>query len=256
MGDDKFSWAYDGCRNKLWHGTPQDYGYDYQPADAKGEGKDIKKESDDDEEYDNKFWKSGDVIGCSINIQPKPPCDASEGTRRVVMVYYRNGASLGTAFDFELNFGFQDSISSNNVTKLSGFYPALSVDSHQKVKLNVGQEPFKHLPQPKFHSVGRFSLSKDSSSSTAALFSDSTSSVSNLISEIVVAEKFDPLQLESEMYESVQALEALGPDRLKQELSRRGLKCGGTTLERARRLHSVRGLEDKNIPSNLKQKKS
>lgn len=41
---------------------------------------------------------------------------------------------------------------------------------------------------------------------------------------------------------SVEQLECLGLDVLKEELMRRGLKCGGTLTERAARLFSVRGL--------------
>lgn len=37
-------------------------------------------------------------------------------------------------------------------------------------------------------------------------------------------------------------MEVLGLDRLKSELTARGLKCGGTLRERAARLFSVRGL--------------
>lgn len=41
---------------------------------------------------------------------------------------------------------------------------------------------------------------------------------------------------------SVEQLELLGLDVLKEELRRRGLKCGGTLAERAGRLFSIRGL--------------
>lgn len=37
-------------------------------------------------------------------------------------------------------------------------------------------------------------------------------------------------------------LEAVGLERLKAELMKRGMKCGGTLQERAARLFSVRGL--------------
>lgn len=40
----------------------------------------------------------------------------------------------------------------------------------------------------------------------------------------------------------VEQLELLGLDVLKEELRRRGLKCGGTLAERAGRLFSTRGL--------------
>ncbi|KAA0169782.1 hypothetical protein FNF28_01901 [Cafeteria roenbergensis] len=49
-------------------------------------------------------------------------------------------------------------------------------------------------------------------------------------------------------------LEALGLDALKEELMRRGLKCGGNLRARAQRLWSVRGLAPDAIPNKLKAK--
>ncbi|XP_022622430.1 protein SDE2 homolog isoform X2 [Seriola dumerili] len=50
---------------------------------------------------------------------------------------------------------------------------------------------------------------------------------------------------------SVQQLESLGLDVLKEELMSRGLKCGGTLSERAARLFSVRGLTPDQINPDL-----
>lgn len=50
---------------------------------------------------------------------------------------------------------------------------------------------------------------------------------------------------------SVEQLERLGLDVLKEELIRRGLKCGGTLTERAARLFSVRGLTCDQIDPTL-----
>jgi len=50
---------------------------------------------------------------------------------------------------------------------------------------------------------------------------------------------------------SVQQLESLGLDVLKEELVSRGLKCGGTISERAARLFSVRGLSPDQIDPAL-----
>lgn len=50
---------------------------------------------------------------------------------------------------------------------------------------------------------------------------------------------------------SVEQLERLGLDVLKEELVRRGLKCGGTLAERAARLFSVRGLSADQIDPAL-----
>lgn len=50
---------------------------------------------------------------------------------------------------------------------------------------------------------------------------------------------------------SADQLESLGLDVLKVELMSRGLKCGGTLLERAARLFSVRGLRPDQIDPAL-----
>lgn len=54
----------------------------------------------------------------------------------------------------------------------------------------------------------------------------------------------------------VEDLEALGLERLKEELMQRGMKCGGTLQERAARLYSVRGLSPDQIDSALLAKPS
>lgn len=54
----------------------------------------------------------------------------------------------------------------------------------------------------------------------------------------------------------VEQLEALGLERLKAELMKRGMKCGGTLQERAARLFSVRGLSAEQIDPVLLAKPS
>lgn len=53
------------------------------------------------------------------------------------------------------------------------------------------------------------------------------------------------------MVTSVEQLEVLGLDVLKDELRCRGLKCGGTLTERAARLFSIRGLTPEQINPGL-----
>ena len=65
-------------------------------------------------------------------------------------------------------------------------------------------------------------------------------------------EDYKPVDLESDDFNTYQTLERLGNDYLKYELKRRGLKLGGTIEEKAKRLFSVKGLQDKDIPKKLK----
>ena len=52
-------------------------------------------------------------------------------------------------------------------------------------------------------------------------------------------------------YKNAEQLESIGMDKLKQALQTRGLKCGGTLIQRAQRLFSVKGLDQSQIPTNL-----
>lgn len=61
-----------------------------------------------------------------------------------------------------------------------------------------------------------------------------------------------PQPLRLGMFNSVEELEALGLDRLKQALEAMGLKCGGTLRDRAERLWSVRGKKPEDIPAKLR----
>ena len=63
-----------------------------------------------------------------------------------------------------------------------------------------------------------------------------------------------PQPLRLGMFDDAAQLEALGMDRLKEALEALGLKCGGTLVDRAKRLWSVRGKKAEDIPNNLKVK--
>ena len=80
----------------------------------------------------------------------------------------------------------------------------------------------------------------------------------SLISPNIEEKDFTPIDLENDVRfqgskeEALAALEALGLHYLKAELTRRGLKPGGTLEERAARLLSVRGLSSDQIDGKLK----
>jgi splicing factor 3A subunit 3 len=76
------------------------------------------------------------------------------------------------------------------------------------------------------------------------------------IGDIKVAKTKSPFDLRLGMYETVKELEALGMERLKNELDALGLKCGGTLEQRAARLWALRGKSMDEIPGNLKAKKT
>nr|CAG4651550.1 EOG090X0OE5 [Simocephalus serrulatus]SVE94674.1 EOG090X0OE5 [Simocephalus serrulatus] len=59
------------------------------------------------------------------------------------------------------------------------------------------------------------------------------------------------LEVNLDDYDSYQALESLGLNHLKNELQRRGLKCGGSLSERAYRLFSVKNISPDKIDPSL-----
>eukprot|EP00298_Acanthocystis_sp_HF-20_P001997 c12473_g1_i1.p1 GENE.c12473_g1_i1~~c12473_g1_i1.p1 ORF type:complete len:520 (-),score=199.78 c12473_g1_i1:41-1600(-) len=66
--------------------------------------------------------------------------------------------------------------------------------------------------------------------------------------------KEDLINLENIL--SIEELKEFGAEKLKDELQKRGLKCGGSLEERAIRLLSIKGLNYSDIPLNLKVGKS
>ncbi|OWZ23084.1 hypothetical protein PHMEG_0002107 [Phytophthora megakarya] len=234
VGDHERSWAYDGARQVKWNN-----------------GK--------DEQYATEAsWSKNDVIGCLL--------DLDEGT----VLFTRNGVALGVAF--------------RNVKHTSsdrGFYPAISVEQAEILLVNIGSQPFMY-EAPGFEPViDALEAEAEGESSTAqpnvTAATDSTLTSSNEESSSptkttenetnvkkVKLEKPKAAQkpnvptgppIDLTKFETVEALEALGLEQLKQELSRRDLKCGGNLTERASRLLSIRGKAWEDIDAKLKTKK-
>lgn len=119
VGDSADSFAYDGNRLKKWNGAPSDYG---------------------------EAWATGDVIGCCI--------DLDEGR----VVFYRNGKSLGPAFEniprnirglahlitlhepLSLYLSLSLSLSSTRPR----YFPGISISSGETAITNFGAWPFDH----------------------------------------------------------------------------------------------------------------
>ncbi|WOL11534.1 hypothetical protein Cni_G20297 [Canna indica] len=94
VGDSEDSYAFDGKRVSKWNNDPAPYG---QP------------------------WVVGDVIGCCIDLDSD------------VISFFRNGVSLGVAFDRIHKMG-----------PGAGYYPAISLSDGERCDLNFGAHPFKY----------------------------------------------------------------------------------------------------------------
>ncbi|KAL3666761.1 hypothetical protein V7S43_008383 [Phytophthora oleae] len=230
VGDHERSWAYDGARQVKWNAGKDE---EYVATDS---------------------WSKNDVIGCLL--------DLDEGT----VAFTRNGVDLGVAF--------------RNVKHTSsdrGFFPAISVEQTEILLVNIGSQPFVY-EIPGFNPVND-GLEAENAHESAT---DVTTEVA-VSEEPTTAPAVPPMKesfskkikvdrpqdaketkknavateppIDLMKFETVEALEALGLERLKLELSRRDLKCGGNLTERAARLLSVRGKAWEDIDVKLKAKK-
>ncbi|CEG37942.1 hypothetical protein L915_15440 [Plasmopara halstedii] len=233
VGDHDRSWAYDGARQVKWNG-----------------GKNEPYATDE-------VWSRNDVIGCLL--------DLDEGT----VSFSRNGLDLGVAY--------------RNVKPLAsdqGFYPAISVEQTEILLVNIGSQPFLHQAshfKPVIDALEPVRLAdeavdtsfvKDPGNCAGIGETDHSATVSTenqheesfmgknetKISEKEVNFTHPPIDLME--FETIESFEALGLERLKVELSRRGLKCGGNLTERAARLFSVRGKAWDDIDAKMKVKKN
>ncbi|KAM7523681.1 hypothetical protein LguiA_013583 [Lonicera macranthoides] len=94
VGDADDSYAYDGKRVSKWNKEAEAYG---------------------------QSWVVGDVIGCCIDLD------------RDEILFYRNGVSLGVAFD-----GIRKMVPG------LGYYPAISLSQGERCELNFGACPFRY----------------------------------------------------------------------------------------------------------------
>ena len=180
-------------------------------------------------------WRIGDIVGCKLQI---------EG-RFASIEFALNGVSQGVAFR------------KLDISRF-GMFPVMSMNGDQAVRVNVGRVPFAYEDKT-FRSV------------VLASISDSKV-INNIIVETEKKKKKQKKEVEEETkrvfkaihlteIESLQVLvKSFDAEHLKRELSRRGLKCGGTPDERAKRLWSVRGLSDTEAlriagVQNMKKKK-
>lgn len=102
VGDADDSYAFDGKRVSKWNKEPKAYG---------------------------QSWVVGDVIGCCIDLETD------------TISFYRNGVSLGVAFD--------------GIPKMGagiGYYPAVSLSEGERCDVNFGSRPFEY-PVDGFHPI-------------------------------------------------------------------------------------------------------
>lgn len=246
VGDDIYSWAYDGFRQMIWNGSDAQY-----PKTKRGKRKGGHDGSG--------IWKSGDTVGCLLEI------DEEEKTG--VMSFQLNGCDLGVAFDSNSCEQLRKSVHEllcPEENKLPSIFPAVSLEEGQRAGINIGQRPFKYSSSVTRGVVSVFSLMSEEVAEAEAVEKDGgdscgSSKTDSGQSSLATTEVFEPIDLTSPTYSSCSKLADKGMSHLKAELAKRGLKVGGTLDQRAERLWEIRQLEmeggDVEIPKRLLAKK-
>jgi Replication stress response SDE2 C-terminal/SPRY domain/Silencing defective 2 N-terminal ubiquitin domain len=224
VGDDERSWSYDGSRAiKLHQEASVPYG---------------------------KVWHTNDVIGCWYDPE------------QAMISYSINGIDLGTAFCVPSSED-KDNINKSSSSRM--LFPALSVNLGEIVELRLYEHEMDYRPDGAsavghhLHQAANLDLLFDNN----AVATDSTTTAKEAAkseqpgsvpsppadtSEEFVKSPPVPVSavlpdiIDLDHYDSVEALAALGMDRLKAGLLAAGLKCGGTLQQRADRLFSIKGL--------------
>lgn len=225
-GDDDASWAFDGCRQRIW-----------TAAEPKA--------------YGDTAWTAGDIIGCLLD--------------RGALRFSRNGRDLGVAFEGLPSPLFATISLEDNEAVVLAFDrqqmrflpPGASPLAEAAVEpvlpraiprpeetLVVSSEPQEESP-PKVLDEAAASETRaerqppeqeQAPTDAAARPTEQVVPPAPPKRPEVVPEALDLADIES-----VMELEALGLDRLKSALLFAGCKCGGTLQERAARLWSTKG---------------
>jgi len=257
VGDDIYSWAWDGSRSQALHGDTSVAFPPSVPAPAANE---------------HSHWQVGDVVKSTLTM------NLLTGT--VDISYAVNGVSIGTPFkrinsaDLQSHFcaayanydGDGESESVND----AGFFPAFSLEAEEclELYLTAAAAPAP-VPAPATDNVttGSYSIAQymegmadaqegvgmcvDVDASANSLSSPGTCVASASASAPTLAHvppNPTPLHLASSAsdFEETWSLESL-----KAELASRGVKAGGTLAERAARLFLVKDLKDEEIDPKL-----
>lgn len=227
VGDCSASWAIDGLRRITLH-----------------EGKEQSCLFGTSSE--GMSWETGDTLGCWLTVTDIDTSDNSSGSSssgsgssdnddrlvRVRMGFILQGLAPQSAVAFEFTRRLCD----------CRFHPAASLEQGESVVINVRQRPF--LFQDVAEAASQAASSQSSSSFAAAEAQPSAKGEATVAAE-VSADALAAAQ-------SAEDLLQYSLDALKAALISRGVKCGGTQLERATRLFSIRNLSPDEIDPKLR----
>jgi len=233
VGDDVFSYGFDGQRRLLFHNGKE------KPYEQK------------------ESWKAGDIIGCLYNY------------RSGIIQYSINGEALGEAFDLnyksESTDAFQEqllypafSLNENEIIGLNlgpqfehcpnDYIAVCDLINDENKLVEISSKNDECIKTPTETNVSLLVPSKPDSHKTKDTTSENVEKKQNT----KVEDKVQGLNLNE--YTSAKELENIEPERLKEELFVRGCKCGGSIEERASRLFSLKGLTRDQYPKKVRGK--
>ncbi len=233
VGDDEFSYGYDGLRNLAFHrGKEKQYGR-------------------------NDGWKEGDIIGCMYDY------------KKGLIQYSVNGKNLGVAFEVpNLETQLLYPSFSLNENEIIGLNTGPTFRHCPKRYLGIGTLIENH--NVKTRNEDRLIASNQAENESDQTPITNTQEKIEEIDGVKEAKTFvdresnvddkpvddrpvdDIINLDH--FTSAKELESVGGERLKNALFTLGCKCGGTLQERASRLFSTKGLRKDQFPMKIRGK--
>lgn len=259
VGDDENSWGYDGMRQILLHSGSE------VPCVLRGEStgstsftnittRGLSNSSHSGNAISNEqsssssasmSWELGDSVGCLLSIsrlqdsyEESSSSSVSHDQKvRVRMIYILQGL-IASPSDSLTAFDFTCSLRDCN------FCPAVSLENGESLVLNLQSRPFM------FQAKANEALSKCNFQSTISDANDGV--VSEVLNTKEIKSVDEVEDIDWATVHNVHDLLRYSMASLKQALIQRGVKCGGTHMERATRLYSIKNLSDEQIDSKLK----
>tara|TARA_B110000208_G_C11723081_1_gene413517 strand:- start:64 stop:1353 length:1290 start_codon:yes stop_codon:yes gene_type:complete len=265
VGDGVGSWAYDGMRQRCWHGAA-----DAETAVAEGEAESAAAGVGAGTPLYGKRWASGDIVGCFLD------------TRAATISFSLNGEPMGVAF--------ADIYAGAKSSPECVLHPAFSLESEEVIAVNLGgggggapfvfgngsgafrpiadaltlpRSAFAAVPPPSARTEAAISSSAGVpavSARVAAALAVSAAAVSAATAAVPTASAAPaaaatveaPIEdIALDDFASAKEIAALPASRVKHALQLRGLKCGGAPQQRAERLFSIKGIAPSKVPHEL-----
>ena len=225
VGDDKYSWSWDGSRSLVFHGTQQEF------------------KSDSDGSQGS--WKVGDVIRCALSFEHK------NNNITAHVEYWKNGVCVGRPFSIDVNKLNQHKSDCNGGDEIEyGFFPAFSLEEEESLELCLsGYTEDTDESSVSIEKVINGTEIEVEAEAVVAEVEEEEEEKRNAKRSRHEREEFDDILKNST---SSTFLESFSFSVLSDECIKRGLKHGGTIEQKASRLYIAKDMSADEIASNPK----